>query len=126
MSAESPAEPPYGLDPANPVLCGGGVQGEIDYLHRLRCPAGTAVRFDRQGSLRRTGLNYLDRPDVAMTISRARLRRIAQADPSELPLDAYRLVCECGQHHELIFVDMYFRGPELPLGKEGWTLSEPD
>lgn len=115
---------PYGLHPDNPVLCGGGVQGEVDYLQRLRCPVGKPVHFLREGSFKRTTLAYLDRPGVAMKVSRGMFRRLADARPDELPLDAYVVVCECGQHRQQIFVDMYFRGPEVPIASLGWTLSE--
>ncbi len=114
--------PPYGLDPGNPVLCGGLVEAEEDYLRRLRCPGGRAIQYQRTGSLRRTEVGYLDRPDVALKVSPGTLRRIGQADPRQLPLDAYLVVCECGRHRTEIFIDMYFRGPELPIAAEGWTL----
>lgn len=120
-----PTEPPYGLDRANPVLCGGELEGEMDYLYRLRCPAGTPVLFQRIGSFKRIGIDYLNRPNVALRVSRSTLRFLRhQGDPMETPLDGYLLVCKCGQHREQIFVDMYFRGPELPIAAEGWTLLE--
>jgi hypothetical protein len=100
------------------------VAAEVDYLLRLRCPAGTPVHFQRQGSLQRTGLDHLDRPNVALRVSRGTLRRLGPVDPNELPLDEYLLICECAKHHEYIFIDMYFRGPELPIAKKGWTLLE--
>jgi hypothetical protein len=114
----------YGLHADSPVLCGGGVDAEIDYLERLRCPAGRSVRYLRQGSLKRSAVGYLDRKDVTLHVSPGTLRRIGKADPRELPLDAYMIVCECGDHAEQVFIDMYFRGPELPIAAKGWTLSE--
>jgi len=116
--------PPYGLHPDNPVLCGGGVAAELDFLERLRCPSGTPVRFQRQGSIKRTQASYLNRPDVSLWVSSGTERRISNASPHELPLDAYLISCECSHHHGQIFVDMYFRGPELPIGAIGWTLSQ--
>jgi hypothetical protein len=118
------ANHPYGLDPDNPVLCGGGVDAEIDYLKRLRCPAGMPVWFQREGSLERTRIDYLDWPDVELYVSRGTRRRIGDADPHELPLDGYLIACGCGDHHEKIFIDMYFRGPERIIAVEGWTLAE--
>lgn len=115
---------PYGLHPDTPVLCGGGVSTELDYLERLRCPAGMPVRFERQGSLERTAIEYVERPDVALHVSHGSRRRLGELDLCELPLDAYLIVCECGQHHEQVFIDMYFRGPEMPIGVDGWTLVE--
>ena len=123
FSRTSP-DPAYGLHPDNPVLCGGGVDAEIDYLKRLRCPSGMPVRFQRRGSLQRTKTEYLRRPDVTLQVSRGTQRRIGEAGPHELPLDAYLIACECGQHGGQVFVDMYFRGPESPIGEDGWTLSD--
>jgi hypothetical protein len=31
---------------------------------------------------------------------------------------------DCGEHHARLFIDMYFRGPELPIGNCGWTLAD--
>ncbi len=115
-------EIPYGLHPDNPVLCGGGVEAEYDYLVRLRCPTGSPIQFRRQGSIRRTNTDYLKRPDVKLCVSRGTERRIAGASPEQLPLDAFLIACECGQHGEQIFVDMYFRGREMPIAADGWKL----
>jgi hypothetical protein len=115
---------PYGLHVDNPVLCGGGVDAEIDYLERLRCPMGRPIRFIRQGSLERSATEYLQRPDVNLQVSPGTRRRLSKADPRELPLDEYLIICECGDHAQQIFLDMYFRGPELPIAAKGWTLSE--
>lgn len=82
------------------------------------------VRFQRQGSLQRTKTEYLKRQDVELRVSRGTERRIGEAGPHELALDAYLIACECGQHEGQIFVDMYFRGPELVIGADGWTLSD--
>jgi hypothetical protein len=119
----TPLEQPYGLHPSNPVLCGGGVAAEIDYLDRLRCPSRKAVRYQRLGSLDREGGRHLNRPNVALRVSRGTVRRLGQINPHELPLDAYVVVCECGRHRVQVFIDMYFRGPELPIGSEGWTMA---
>jgi hypothetical protein len=117
-----PPEKPYGLHADNPVLCGGGVASEIDYLRRLRCPAGSSASFERQGSLGRTDITYLDRLDVTLQVSRGTLRRLGDFDPIQLPLDAYFVVCDCRKHYQQIYIDMYFRGPEMPIGDPGWTL----
>lgn len=115
----------YGLHTDNPILCGGGVAGEIAYLERLRCPAGMPIRFERQGSVERTDVAYLERPDVELAVSRGSRRRMGDDfDLQQTPLDAYWIVCECGDHHEQLFIDMYFRGLELPIGSTGWTLAE--
>ena len=118
------AEKAFGLDLDNPVMCGGEVAGEVDYLERLRCPAGQPIRFKRIGSLTRTSIDYLERKGVEFRLARRLLRRPDEMDPRELPLDAYLINCECGHHQERIFLDMYFRGPELAIGKPGWTLAE--
>lgn len=136
LFGRSTPEYPYGLHPDNPVLCGGGVEAELDYLQRLHCPAGTRIGFQRLGSLERTRMDYLNRPDVDLRVSRGTLRRfghagflgpdgrLSETSLQRLPLDAYSIVCECGEHEEQIFIDMYFRGPELAIAVEGWTLSE--
>jgi hypothetical protein len=115
----------YGLHPDNPVLCGGLVQGERDYLERLRCPGRTPARFEQIGSVQRTCVDYLDRPDVRLYVPpRERRPSLSRADPRKLALDAYLVGCGCGRHQELlIFFDMYFRGPELAIGLDGWILS---
>ena len=120
-----PAGHVYGLHPDNPVLCGGGAEGEIDYLERLRCPAGMPVRFERQGSLVRTRVDYLDHPKVKLAVSHGTRRRMGDgSDIREFPLDHYWIACDCGEHQEEIFIDMYFRGPELPIGAQAWILTE--
>lgn len=118
------SEPPYGLHPDNPILCGGGVAAEMDFLQRLRCPSGMPVFFERLGSLQRTQTEYLNRPGVGLWVSRGTERLIAQATPHDLPLDGYLIACECGEHTLQIFIDIYFRGPELPIDVAGWTLCE--
>ena len=125
LFAHRPTVHAYGLHPDNPVLCGGGVEGEIDYLQRLRCPARRPIRFQRRGSLERMSVDYLDHPDVKLAVSRGTRRRMGNdPDPRQIPLDAFLIVCDCGDHQEQLFVDMYFRGPELPIGNRGWTLVE--
>lgn len=47
-----------------------------------------------------------------------------RVDVLKLPLDGYFIVCNCGEHQEEIFIDMYFRGPESPIDAQGWTLAE--
>ena len=131
LFGQRPAAQPYGLHPDNPVLCGGGVKAEIDYLNRLRCPAGKPVRYQRQGSIKRTRLDYLERPDVALRVSPGTERRLSamspdgeHAPPQELPLDVYLMACHCGEHGGQIVIDMYYRGPELPIAVPGWVLAE--
>lgn len=94
----------------------------MDYLQRLRCPAGAPVGFERRGSVARSGLEHLNQPGVALQVSPGTARRLGDFDPLEIPLDAYLLACECGRHAERIFIDMYFRGPERPIAAAGWTL----
>lgn len=119
--------PPYGLGASNPVLCGGGVKAEIDYLLRLRCPAGAKVRFRREGSFERPGIEHLKAPGVGLHVSpmtERRLRGICNLDPLQMPIDGYLVACDCGEHVEQIFIDMYHRGPERPIAVDGWTLIE--
>ena len=105
----------YGLHPDCPVLCGGGVEGEGDFLRRLRCPAGKPVRVRRLRSLPRTRLDYLEQPGVEFCLRPGGRRCTDEMDPRKLPLDAYSVVCECGRHDETVFVDMYFCGPERAI-----------
>lgn len=113
----------YGLHPDNPILCGCSVEGQIDYLQRLRCPAGMPVFFKRQQSVERTGIDYLNGPGVELAVSRGTRRRMGEDfDAHKYPLDAYLFVCECEKHEGQLFLDMYFHGPELPIGIDGWTL----
>lgn len=117
----------YGLHLDNPVLCGGGVDGEIDYLQRLRCPSGMPIRFQRRGSIERNSVEYLKDAEVNLAVSRGMRRRMGDdPDPRQIPVDVYLVVCECGTHQGQLFLDMYFRGPELPIGNSGWTLTEGD
>ena len=116
-------EHPYGLHPDNPVLCGRGVEGEVDFLNRLRCPTGKPIRYERQGSFERTDIGYLERPDVHLSVSRGKRRRLGEDyDVRGLPLDAYLYICDCDQHRGRLFIDMYFRGPERPIAEDGWVL----
>jgi hypothetical protein len=113
----------YGLYPDNPVLSGGLREGSIDYLERLCCPAGMPVRFEWLGSVKRTCVDYLGRPDVRLHVP-TRQRHRCGADHHLLPLDAFLVGCGCGAHQEqLVFLDTYFRAPELAIGLDGWTLS---
>lgn len=75
-----------------------------------------------EGSFERAKTEYLQRPDVHLGVSPGTRRRIEGASPKELPLDGYLFACECGAHRGEIFIDMYYRGPELPIGNENWTL----
>lgn len=115
---------PYGLHPDNPILCGGGAAAEHDYLMRLRCPSGMPIRGDRLHSLKRTSTSCLERPEVRLAVSRSTQRHLgSKVDPFKLPLDAYQVACDCGDHQAMLFIDMYYRGPELPIGIQGWTLA---
>ncbi len=116
-------EHPYGMHPDNPVLCGRGVEGELDYLQRVRCPSGMPIQFERTGAIARTEIDYLDHPDVELDVSRGTRRRLGDYDVRELPLDAYLFVCDCNEHQGELFIDMYFRGPQLPVGLDGWQLA---
>lgn len=113
----------YGLDPDNPVLCGGSVAGQIDYFERLRCPSGSTIRFERLGPLPRANTDYLDRSDVELKVSRGTRRRVEKFGVRDTPLDLYAVACDCGEHEEEVFIDMYFRGPESPIDARGWTLA---
>lgn len=118
-----PKAPAYGTE-ENPVLCGGGPSGEREYLDRLRCPSGTPVRYERLGSHSTTNTAFLQRPGVSVHLGpRMSPRRAASySDMKEVPLDEYRLECECGYHRLNVFLDMYHRGPVAPIGHNGWTL----
>jgi hypothetical protein len=117
--------PGYGLSKADPILCGGGPSGEREYLERIRCPAGLRVHYERLGSESTTEMEFLNRPGVVVDLGPgvSRRREATYLNPVELPLDVYRLVCDCGQHHAEAFFDMYHLGPEAPLGQQGWTLA---
>lgn len=112
-----------GLHPDAPVLVGGMVEGEFYYLSRLRCPGGSRVRFQRIGSVVRTSTKYLDGEGIDRRYVEKLIQRRGPIDVRELPLDLFEIECECGQHQERIYLDMYFAGPEQPIGKPGWTLA---
>ena len=116
-----PESPGYGMDKDNPVLCGGGLSGEREYLDRLRCPSGTLIRYERLGSCSTTNTAFLQRPGVSVYLgpSVSPRRAASYRDMSEVPLDIYRLECECGRHSVSVFLDMYHRGLVAPIGQNG-------
>src|SRR5262249_49609955 len=120
-----PESPLYGLDKDNPVLCGGGPSGEREYLSRLRCPSGAPIRYERLGSSSTTNTAFLQRSEVSVYLgpSVSPRRAASYRDMNEVPLDIYRLECECGRHSVNVFLDMYHRGPVAPIGSKGWNLA---
>lgn len=120
---ESSPETGYGLGPDSPVLCGGGPEGEFNYLNRLRCPSGASVRYSRRGSTSTTNVGFLARPGVIFDAGPRVSRRREEMYSQEVSLDLYLVECECGKHRLKVFMDMYHRGPSEPIGQRGWTLA---
>ena len=85
----------YGVDPMNPVKCGGGPAGERDYLNRLRCPGGDSVEF---------------------------VRRMSTSGASDMLVDLYEVTCGCGKHNVNVYLDMYNKKRNRPIGIAGWRL----
>ena len=132
-------QPPagYGLSPQNPVLCGGGPPGERDYLERLRCPSGKPVSYRRHGSTSTTETEFLNKPGIRFDPGPKppipeEMKEFLDADfpteemlREEVGLDIYEIKCSCGAHQfSAVFMDMYHRGPSVPIGKDGWRLAE--
>jgi len=118
----------HGTSQEDPILCGGGPAGERAYLERIRCPSGSFVRYERLGSFSTTRTAFLRKPDVIVDLgpSMSSRRAAEYIDPTEVSLDEYLLVCECGRHQLRVFFDMYHRGPEAAIGV-GWNLvARPD
>ena len=117
--------PGYGLSAVDPILCGGGPAGERAYLERIRCPGGLGVHYERFGSVTTMQMEFLTKPGVVVDLGRqmSRRREAAYLEPAELPLDVYRVACDCGQHRVELFFDMYHRGPDAPVGRQGWALA---
>lgn len=87
----------YGLSAVNPVQCGGGPQGEREYLEKLRCPNKQEVKYKRSGSTFLRGSK---------------------------PIDVYDVECQCGRHRITVYMDMYIEGKDRRIDAEEWSLEE--
>jgi hypothetical protein len=97
----------YGLSIDNPVRCGDGPPGEKAYLNKLRCPNGQRVNYIRRGSIQ------------------GRPGGIYGGIGTHKILDLYDVECQCGGHKINIYMDMYEKRKDHPIGLKGWTLEEP-
>jgi hypothetical protein len=94
----------YGFAPHDPILCDGPA-GEREFISRLRCSNGHALRGPRVGSFggkcpdpaHHEGFGSNDRPEDLCLV------------------DGYDLKCEGGEHACFLYFDMYHPdAPEQP------------
>ena len=89
---------PYGLSPEKPVCCGGGPEGEQEYIKKLRCPNMKKVNYTRRGSVHLIG--------------------------GSKPADRYEIECQCGKHKITIWMDMYRKKKDRCVDVEDWSLND--
>jgi len=112
----------YGLCLENPVLCGGGPEGERRYLKKLRCPDGHSVRFNRQGSTslaEQQLMNALHNNGGSINDIMANV-----LSGKHHSLDVYEVACEGGDHHAKVYMNMYETKEDACIGLPGWSLAD--